>query len=57
MEMVAEGVETSRSVYQLGQKHKIQMPICNAVYKILFEERDPIKVTYELMTREMKPED
>jgi len=57
MEMVAEGVETSRSVYQLGQKYKIQMPICNAVYKILFEERDPIKVTYELMTREMKPED
>jgi glycerol-3-phosphate dehydrogenase (NAD(P)+) len=56
MQMVAEGVETSRSVHQLSQKHKIPTPICSAVYKILFEEADPIKVTYELMTRDMKAE-
>lgn len=56
MQMVAEGVETCRSVHQLSQEHKITTPICSAVYKILFEDRDPIKVTYELMTRDMKPE-
>ncbi|HOI30603.1 MAG TPA: NAD(P)H-dependent glycerol-3-phosphate dehydrogenase [Melioribacteraceae bacterium] len=56
MQMVAEGVETCRSVHQLSQEHKIPTPICSAVYKILFEDRDPIKVTYELMTRDMKPE-
>lgn len=56
MKMVAEGVETSRSVHQLSQEHKISTPICSAVYQILYEERDPIKVTYELMTRDMKPE-
>lgn len=56
MQMVAEGVETSRSVHQLSIKHDIQTPICTAVYQILFEEKDPIKATYELMTRDMKAE-
>jgi len=57
MTMVAEGVETCRSVHQLSAKHKIETPIANAVYKILFEDRDATKVTYELMTRDMKAED
>jgi glycerol-3-phosphate dehydrogenase (NAD(P)+) len=57
MQMIAEGVETCRSVHQLSEKHQIETPIASAVYKILFEERDPVKVTYELMTRDMKAED
>ena len=56
MQMVAEGVQTCKSVHELSVKHKIPTPIANAVYSILFEERDPIKVTYELMTRDMKAE-
>lgn len=56
MEMVAEGVETSKSVYQLSIKKKIETPICTAVYQILFEDKDPVKATYELMTRDMKSE-
>jgi glycerol-3-phosphate dehydrogenase (NAD(P)+) len=56
MNMVAEGVETSRSVHQLAEKLQIETPISSSVYRILFEERDPIKMTYELMTRDMKPE-
>ncbi len=57
MQMVAEGVETCKSVHQLSVKHKIETPIAKAVYKILFEEVDPTKATYELMTRGMKAED
>lgn len=57
MQMVAEGVETCRSVCQLSKKYKIETPIANAVYKVLFEDRDPVKVTYELMARDMKAED
>ncbi|MEW6004743.1 MAG: NAD(P)H-dependent glycerol-3-phosphate dehydrogenase [Stygiobacter sp.] len=56
MQMVAEGVETCKSVRELAIKHKVSTPIVNSVYQILFEERDPIKVTYELMTRDMKAE-
>ena len=56
MKMVAEGVETCRSVHQLAAKHHIEVPIASAVYNILFNEKDPIKVTYELMSRGMKAE-
>lgn len=56
MQMVAEGVQTSKSVHELSSKLKVTTPIATAVYSILFEERDPIKVTYELMTRDMKAE-
>ncbi|MBT8386467.1 MAG: NAD(P)H-dependent glycerol-3-phosphate dehydrogenase [Ignavibacteria bacterium] len=56
MEMVAEGVETSRSASQLAKKHNVDTPITNEVYKILFEDKDPIKATTDLMTRDMKTE-
>lgn len=56
MEMVAEGVETCRSVHFLSQKIGVETPICEAVYRILFEDKDPIKATFDLMTRDMKQE-
>jgi glycerol-3-phosphate dehydrogenase (NAD(P)+) len=56
MDMVAEGVETSRSASQLAKKFDVETPITNEVYKILFEDKDPIKATADLMTREMKTE-
>lgn len=56
MQMVAEGVQTCKSVHELSIKHKVATPIASAVYSILFEELDPIKATYELMTRDMKAE-
>ncbi len=56
MKMVAEGVETCKSVHQLAAKHHIDVPIANAVYNILFNEKDPIKVTNDLMSRGMKAE-
>ncbi|MCF8240436.1 MAG: NAD(P)H-dependent glycerol-3-phosphate dehydrogenase [Melioribacteraceae bacterium] len=56
MNMVAEGVETCRSVVELAGRNHVETPIANAVYKILFNEVDPNKATYELMTREIKSE-
>lgn len=56
MEMVAEGVETCRSVHQLAAKLQIEAPIVESVYKILFLNVDPQKITYELMTRDIKSE-
>lgn len=56
MKMVAEGVETCKSVHELAAKLHIEVPIASAVYNILFHEKDPIKVTYELMSRGMKAE-
>lgn len=56
MNMVAEGVETSRSASKLAEKHKVEVPITTEVYKILFEDKDPVKATTDLMTRDMKTE-
>jgi glycerol-3-phosphate dehydrogenase (NAD(P)+) len=56
MEMIAEGVETSRSASQLSKKYEIETPITDEVYKILFEDKDPVKATTDLMTRDMKLE-
>ena len=56
MQMVAEGVETSRSASMLGKKHKVEIPITTEVYRILFEDKDPVKATTDLMTRDMKME-
>lgn len=56
MDMVAEGVETSRSASLLAKKYDVETPITNEVYKILFEDKDPIKATTDLMTRDMKTE-
>jgi glycerol-3-phosphate dehydrogenase (NAD(P)+) len=56
MEQIAEGVETTRSAKQLAAKIDIETPITNEVYKILFEDKDPVKATTDLMTRDMKTE-
>ena len=56
MNMVAEGVETSRSASMLAKKYKVETPITTEVYKILFEGKDAVKATTDLMTRDMKME-
>lgn len=56
MDMIAEGVETSRSAVQLADKNGVETPITKEVYKILFEDKDPVKATTDLMTRDMKME-
>jgi glycerol-3-phosphate dehydrogenase (NAD(P)+) len=56
MTMVAEGVETTKSVYQLSQKLDIEMPITQEVYKTLFEGKNVRAAARDLMARESKPE-
>jgi len=56
MNMVAEGVESCRSVKALSEKHQVHTPIVCEVYEVLFEEKDPVKATTDLMTRDMRPE-
>lgn len=57
MDMIAEGVRTTRSVYELAQKLGIEMPITEAVYQILFEGKKPAEAVDELMNRAAKRED
>lgn len=56
MEMVAEGIETTKSTRELAQKNKIEMPITNEVYAVLFEGKNPLEAVSDLMNREKKQE-
>ncbi len=56
MVMVAEGVATTRSVHDLSVKYNVELPISNEVFEVLFEDKDPIAATSDLMTRDAKGE-
>lgn len=56
MQMVAEGVPTTKSAYALGLKHKVEMPITKEVYLVLYKNKSPLKAVNDLMTREKKEE-
>lgn len=38
--MVAEGVPTTKAVYEYSKKHKIEMPLTLQAYEVLFENKD-----------------
>ena len=56
MSMVAEGVRTSRSVFALSHRLKVEMPIVEQVHALLHTEKPPRQVVADLLSREMKPE-
>ncbi|MCG3148501.1 MAG: Glycerol-3-phosphate dehydrogenase [NAD(P)+] [Verrucomicrobiae bacterium] len=53
---VAEGVKTAKSVVQLAQRLKVELPISQQVYAILYEGKAPKLAVRDLMSREAKPE-
>ncbi len=53
---LAEGVETVRALVLLAKKYNVDLPICNAVHKILHEEQDAQVVLQQLFARSVKRE-
>lgn len=56
MRMVAEGVKTAKSVYNLSLKLGVEMPISHEIYRILYEDVSPKEAVLTLMTRDLKQE-
>ncbi len=56
MNMVAEGVKTSKSVYDLSRQMGVEMPISEQVYQVLYEQKKPEQAVIDLMARTLKPE-
>ncbi|TLM66591.1 MAG: NAD(P)-dependent glycerol-3-phosphate dehydrogenase [Deltaproteobacteria bacterium] len=56
MRMVAEGVKTTLSAWQLAQKLGVVMPITEQMYQILYQEKDPRQAVSELMMRQQRAE-
>jgi glycerol-3-phosphate dehydrogenase (NAD(P)+) len=54
--MVAEGVETCRIARKLGKMHKVEMPITEATYRVLFLKAEPQKEIARLLSRPLKEE-
>ena len=54
---VIEGIPTTRSVRQLALRYRVEMPITEAVHRVLFEGKEVIATLGELMSRELKEED
>ena len=52
----AEGVKTSRSVHQMLQKEKLEAPILQEIYRVLYEGRTARDAVRALMGREPKSE-
>ncbi len=53
---LAEGYYTAKAMMELSEKYEVELPICAAVYRILYEKADCKTVLMELMTRELKSE-
>ena len=53
---VAEGVYSVREVYQLAQRLNVPMPICAAVYRIIYEHVPVKEVLAELLNRPVHTE-
>jgi glycerol-3-phosphate dehydrogenase (NAD(P)+) len=56
MTMVAEGVKTTLSAYQLAQKLNVEVPIIEQMYLVLYKNKDPRQAVNDLMMRDLKAE-
>lgn len=54
--MVVEGINALDAAKSLAEKHNVEMPLVNAVYQIVKENRQPKDVINRLFARELKSE-
>jgi len=56
MDMVAEGVYATGVVHEIATEQSIEMPITEAVHRLLLGEAEPLSLVDEIMTRTPKRE-
>jgi glycerol-3-phosphate dehydrogenase (NAD(P)+) len=56
IKQVVEGVLAAKAVKQVADKLSVEMPICQQIYRILYEDMSPREAVTALMTRALKPE-
>jgi len=54
---VVEGVRNAVSIHELAERHKIEMPICNAVYQVLHEGISCAQALKQLLERDRPDEE
>ena len=53
---VVEGFNTAREVVQLARNYKVDMPISEQVYRILYEDLSPGEAVHNLLARDIRSE-
>ncbi len=56
MNMVAEGVKTTRSAWNLARRVGVEMPILEQVYQVLYEDKPCRDAVRDLLARSLKEE-
>jgi glycerol-3-phosphate dehydrogenase (NAD(P)+) len=56
MREIAEGVKTTRAIYELGRRLCVDMPITASIHALLYEDKPAIDAANELMGRPLKKE-
>ncbi len=56
MQMVAEGIPTTKSAYAGARKLNIDTPITDEVYALLYEGKKPVQAMHNLLERDQKAE-
>ena len=51
-----EGISAAKETYLLAKKYKIDMPITEQTYKVLYENMPPLTAVQNLLGREQKAE-
>jgi len=55
-DLLAEGYYTAKAMQGLSEKYRVELPICRAVYEILYEGRDAATSLDALFHRSIKNE-
>ncbi len=53
---LAEGYYTAKAIMLLGERYRVELPICRAVYRVLYENACPAEALDELFARSLKNE-
>ncbi len=53
---VVEGINTCKEVFALAQRHNVDMPITEQVYRVIHEGHTPTEALHALMERAIRPE-
>jgi glycerol-3-phosphate dehydrogenase (NAD(P)+) len=56
MRMVAEGVKTTESAFNLARRLGVDMPITEKLFQVLYHDKPAREAVIELMTRDLKAE-
>lgn len=54
--MVVEGIPTTRAIYEISKNMGIELPITNEIYQVLFNNKSSEESVKDLMLRDMKSE-